>query len=63
MVGIGSMANDIFVVEWWQRSEPGYFMTVSTGSDETKVGMARCAVPAAFSGGTLRAEGYESIAR
>jgi hypothetical protein len=32
-------------------------MTVSAGSDETKVGMARCAVPAAFSGGTLRATG------
>jgi hypothetical protein len=26
-----------------------------TGGNETKVGMARCAVPATFSGGTLRA--------
>jgi len=32
-------------------------MNISAGSDETKVGMARCAVPAAFSGGTLRATG------
>ena len=63
MVGIGSLANDIFVVEWRQRSPPGYFLTVSAGSDETKVGVARCAVPAAFSGGTLRAPGHESIAR
>src|SRR6185295_11772479 len=63
MVGIGSMASDIFVLEWRQRSEPGYFMTVSAGSDETKVGMARCAVPAAFSGGTLRGRGHEWIAR
>jgi len=38
-------------------------MTVSAGSDQTKVGMARCAVPAAFSGGTLRAQGHESIAQ
>ena len=27
------------------------------------VGMARCAVPAAFSGGTFRGHGHESIAR
>jgi hypothetical protein len=33
MVGIGPLANDIFVVEWWQRSQPRYFMT---GSDNTK---------------------------
>src|SRR5205823_85544 len=32
-------------------------------SRETKVGMARCAVTAAFSGGTLRSKGQESIAR
>jgi hypothetical protein len=57
------MASDIFVLEWRQCSELGYFMTVSARSDETKVGMARCAVPAAFSGGTLRAQGHESIAR
>jgi len=37
-------------------------MTASVGSDETKVGMARCAVPAAFSGGTLCAQGYKSTA-
>ena len=30
-------------------------MTISAGSDETQVGMARCVVPAAFSGGTLLA--------
>ena len=29
-------------------------MSISAGGNETKVGMARCAVPAAFSGGTLR---------
>jgi len=33
----------------------GYRMTISADSDETKVRMACCAVPAAFSGGTLRA--------
>ena len=38
-------------------------MSISARSDETKVGMARCAVPAAFSGGILRVEGHESIAR
>jgi len=38
-------------------------MNISAGSDETKVGMARCAVPAAFSGGTLRGPGHELIAR
>jgi hypothetical protein len=38
-------------------------MTVSAGSDETKVGMARYAVPAAFSGGILRGQGHKSIAR
>jgi hypothetical protein len=38
-------------------------MTVSAANDETKVGMARCAVPAAFSGGILRVEGHKSIAR
>ena len=37
-------------------------MSISARSDETKVGMARCAVPAAFSGGTLRAQGHELIA-
>ena len=62
MVRIGSVANNIFVVKWWQRSEAGYFMTVSAGSDETKVGTPRCAVPAAFSGGTLRAQRHELIA-
>jgi hypothetical protein len=35
-------------------------MNIFAGSDETKVGMARYAVPAAFSGGTLRARpGHE----
>ena len=37
-------------------------MSISAGGNETKVGMARCAVPAAFSGGTLRAQGHELIA-
>jgi len=37
-------------------------MSISARSDETKVGMARCAVPAAFSGGTLRAQGHDLIA-
>src|SRR6266542_2513025 len=38
---------------------PGYFMNVSVAEDETKVGDgARCAAPAAFSGGTLRAQGH-----
>jgi hypothetical protein len=34
-------------------------MSISAGSNEPKVGMARCAVPAAFSGGTLSTQGYE----
>ena len=38
-------------------------MSISAGGNETKVGMARCAVPAAFSGGTLRAQRHELIAR
>jgi hypothetical protein len=41
-------------------------MTVPPGSDETKVGMARCAVPTAFSVGTLHARGprtYHSVKR
>jgi hypothetical protein len=37
-------------------------MSISVRGNETKVGMARCAVPAAFSGGTPRAQGYELIA-
>jgi hypothetical protein len=37
-------------------------MSISAGCNETKVGMARCAVPAAFSGGTLRAQRHELIA-
>jgi hypothetical protein len=36
---------------------PKCFMAVSADSDETKVGMARCAVLAAFSGGTLCGQG------
>jgi hypothetical protein len=35
------------------RLSPAYFVTLSTRSSEAKVGMARCAVPAAFSGGTF----------
>jgi hypothetical protein len=38
-------------------------MNISAESDKTKVGMARCAVPAAFSGGTLRAPDHKLIAR
>jgi len=38
-------------------------MSVSARSDETKVGMARCAVPATFSGGALRAQGHEGPVR
>jgi len=37
-------------------------MNISAGSNETKVGRARCAVPAAFSGGTLRVADHKSIA-
>jgi len=37
-------------------------MSISARGDETEVGMARCAVPAPFSGGTLRAQGHEWIA-
>jgi len=37
-------------------------MSISAGGNETKVGMARCAVPIAFSGGTLRAQRHELIA-
>jgi hypothetical protein len=37
-------------------------MNISAGGNETKVGMARCAVTAAFSGGTLRAQRHELIA-
>ena len=37
-------------------------MTISAGGNETTVGMARCAVPAAFSGGTPRAQRHELIA-
>jgi len=46
-----------------ESRKPGYFMSTSAGSDEAEVGMARCAVPAAFSGGTLRAQGNELIGR
>jgi len=38
-------------------------MRISAGGNEDKVGMARCAVPAAFSGGRLRAQGPESISQ
>jgi len=37
-------------------------MSISTGGNETKVGKARCAAPAAFSGGTLRAQRHDLIA-
>jgi len=37
-------------------------MRISAPGNETKVGMARCAVPAAFSGGTLRDQSQELIA-
>jgi len=40
----------------------GYIMSISAGGNQTKVGMARYAVPAAFSGGTLRAQRHELIA-
>ena len=46
----------------WLSSRHGYIMSISAGGNETKVGMARCAVPAAFSGGTLRGQRYELIA-
>jgi len=53
---------DQFSLDGFRRALPGYFTSVSADSDETKVGMARCAVPAVFSGGTFSAQGYESIA-
>jgi hypothetical protein len=58
-----SAPSNSFGASWFRPvSWPGNFMSISAGGNETKVGMARCAVPAAFSGGTLRTQGHELFA-